>query len=607
MIDFLSIGRSAYFFNRKKRISNAAIQRLFREVRDAACEPTRNLFRVIRTRYERALYSAICFSYARDASFLAPPSGAVERVYGYLLIVEHGNHVALFKSGLDLTSEFKSNYLTKVSSKCVEAAIAQHGSVFEKLRLRNMSVSPLALKSKTLEARDLENAVATSSASRFVPQGYSVNRADGLYSATPTTGRISVRSERTGFEQAIAWASEISTLLAADDGEVSPFIRNFARPLELLEILPTVLPTYVGMDVMGLADRLFSEHGGIRLVRAEQDDAAAAELTQVEAEAVLEVLDQIFTVAKQSSAYRVMAEGLDNAIGSLKFNSNRISLKLLKLPEIAGLFVEQRDMPVGGDPDAMPFAKYLDREDLFTVLFSDLALAYIDGDLYRDEALAGGGEALLSRLQVEPGLANVTSEKGTFAEHQTVFANRSVFHVVVNDIAKDDVLICDDLGDEWADFIGVSTSTNPVMISFYHAKHGPRSLSASAFHESVGQAIKNLGRMTMPVDDLSRKLVSWDKHYRNDGVQTQIHRMLKGGGVDDVTSKINDVRTAPDVLPRVFIVTSSLSRSEVDDVFKNVEQGISPSPHFVQLYWLLMSYFSACSEVGVRGYVVCQP
>jgi hypothetical protein len=58
---------------------------------------------------------------------------------------------------------------------------------------------------------------------------------------------------------------------------------------------------------------------------------------------------------------------------------------------------------------------------------------------------------------------------------------------------------------------------------------------------------------------------------------------------------------------RVFIVTSSLSRASVATTFENAAAGIAPSAHFVQLYWLLMSYFSACNEVSVVGYVVCRP
>jgi hypothetical protein len=57
----------------------------------------------------------------------------------------------------------------------------------------------------------------------------------------------------------------------------------------------------------------------------------------------------------------------------------------------------------------------------------------------------------------------------------------------------------------------------------------------------------------------------------------------------------------------VYIVTSSLSKAKVEETFGNLANGARPSPHFVQLYWLLMAYFSACSEMGVVGFVACRP
>lgn len=64
--------------------------------------------------------------------------------------------------------------------------------------------------------------------------------------------------------------------------------------------------------------------------------------------------------------------------------------------------------------------------------------------------------------------------------------------------------------------------------------------------------------------------------------------------------------SSPDTIRRVFIVTSSLSRRQVEERFVMIRAGEPPRPHFVQLYWLLMSYFSACAEVGAYPYVVCQ-
>jgi hypothetical protein len=194
-----------------------------------------------------------------------------------------------------------------------------------------------------------------------------------------------------------------------------------------------------------------------------------------------------------------------------------------------------------------------------------------------------------------------------FADGQEVFDELSVFRAIVDHIAQEeDVLLCDDLGDEWADFIGIRTATRPAMASFYHAKHGRRSLGASAFHEAVGQAQKNLGRMALPADVMAAKYALWETNYRG-GAETAIPRIVRGGGRVEIERRIEEARSAPDLVKRVFIVTSSLSRNDVETAFAAAALGEPPPAHFVQLYWLLTSYFSACTEVGAIGYIVCQP
>jgi hypothetical protein len=607
MIEHLNVGRVAHFYRRKKRLSNAAIGTLFKTLRSNASTPSRNLFSARRVALSRSKYSAICFSFKRSPAFLDKEAKATERIFGFLLIVEKGDFVAVLKSGLDLPSTFKADYLDKVGSERVERAIARHDAVFEKLRLKNMSTSKFALRAKTVEASDLVNAVATSSASRFAPQGYSVRRSDGTYSATPSTGRISIRADRATYEDAIHWAAEVIDLLAAETGETSAFIRNFARPTELSAIPTDVRPTYIAIDVPSLASVLFESEGRtIRLVRPNQN--SFLEMAKVEIDPILEDLDRSFPVHLEQMQNDIVHPEDQARIGLLKVGKTRISLQGFTLSSIDGIFVEDAALPVGTDADRKPLARYLDLEDLFTVLFSDLALAYIDGTLYRDEALLGGGANFLSHLQAAPPLAEAISEKGAFVAGQEAFDDTSVFRAVVDHIAHDaDVLLCDDLGDEWADFIGISTVTHPEMVSFYHAKHGARSLSAAAFHDSVGQAIKNLGRMTLPSEAMQAKYASWEAPYRGLGAITAIPRIIRGGGRVEIEQKIRKVGSAPDLLKRVFIVTSSLSRAEVETAFTAAAAGEPPSAHFVQLYWLLMSYFSACAEIGAVGYVVCQP
>ena len=604
MIEHLSASRAAYFYKRRKPLSKRGISDLFRALRAAAIRPSGNLFYANRDSLGGVRYSAVCFSHERTPSFLKPAADEVERVYGYMLVVEKGHLLAVFKSGLDLPSGFKSEYVERIGTGRVERAIARHDAIFEKLRLRNMSTAKSALRSKTLEARDLENAVALSSASRFVPLGYSVRRPDGTYSATPSTGRISIRSDRADYQDLVCWAAEIMDLLVTPAGTASAFIRNFARPLELADLPAGVHPTYLGIDRGSLSELVFEQDAPVRLVH--EAGGTWTELTQEQVEPLLVALDGNFAINSTPLGYQVVDPDTGEGIGALKIGKTRIALYDLAASLIGAVFVEDRSKAVGDDPDRKSLARYIDREDLFTVLFSDLSLAYLDGSLFQDEALLGGGAAFLDRLRPVAALASTTSEKGSFMAGQASFDPTSVFRAVVDHVSNEDILICDDLSDEWADFIGIRSNGSPASVNFYHAKGGDISLSASAFHDAVGQAIKNLGRMSLPAVDMPRKLNLWSAPYRN-GATTAISRLVRGGTLADIKNGINRVRSAPDTVRHVFIVTSSLSRNQVEVTFQSAAAGTPPPPYFVQLYWLLMSYFSACAEIGAVGFVVCRP
>jgi hypothetical protein len=233
----------------------------------------------------------------------------------------------------------------------------------------------------------------------------------------------------------------------------------------------------------------------------------------------------------------------------------------------------------------------------------------LNGELFQDNVMRDGGALFLGHLIPENCLKNVSSEKGRFRTNQRKFAATAVFGQVESTIAVgDDVLICDDLGDEWADFIGLNTRGAPPTITFYHAKHGKLSLGAGAFHISVSQAEKNLGRLALPQGAMDAKFDGWEKEpYKNNKKVTAIARLMRGGPKGDIEQHLGRLRNSPEVVKRVSIVISSLSKKAVEDVFTDLKNGKRPTAHFVQLYWLLTSFFSACAEVGAAGYVICQP
>lgn len=342
----------------------------------------------------------------------------------------------------------------------------------------------------------------------------------------------------------------------------------------------------------------------IRLVRVGDEVVAltAAEMGDLAAE-----LDQALTIEGDGKRRSAKLPNTDDEAAAISLNKNRIALRSLTLGGADEIEIEALEMPLGGDPDRRFLQQYLDEENAFVVLFDDVRLSYIDGQVFRDETLLDGGASFLRYLHADASLQAVTSEKGNFVAGQTGFDATSTFGAVVDHIAATDTtLVCDDLGDEWADFIGIKEVGSLTQISFYHAKHGAVEVSAASFHVSVSQAIKNLGNMSFPEERMAAKVQGWGGTYNGPGQATQIPKIVRSNGANLVDTFTN-ARTAPDALRRAVIVTSSLSKQAVADAFEAIQAGQRPSHTFVQLYWLLQSFFSACTEVGATGSVVCQP
>jgi hypothetical protein len=604
MIDWLRTAKSAHFHKKAKRLPKNAIVDLFRTIRQNSEAPSNNIFHHVKEALGHASWSALAFLYERDPSFLDSPDGDVkESICGFLLLVEYGDYVALFKSNLDVPSEFKTEYFQRVGDNRVEAAIARADVVFEQIRLRNMTASKYALRNKTLEANDLRSVVGPAGASRYVPRAYRVRQGGNHYSATPDTGKISMRSDRAHYEELVQWTVVIIDLLISQNATPSAFIRRFARPIDLSSLAPTTTPAHFAVDSARLTEELFEASEVMQLLRGVGNNAEALDKASIDA--ILAALDQSLSIRKVRSELRLIHPVENDPVGEINIGKTRISLRKLTLPEIENIYVRPANQPANDQDNGVPLKRYIDQNNFFTVLFSDPTIVYLDGELYKDDSLTDG-TVFLSYIRTDSQLSAATSEKGTFTAAHTTFDADSVFGVLVGRIAaNDEVLVCDDLGDEWADFIGIDASHQPKTISFYHAKYDTPSLGASPLQIVVGQAIKNLSRINLAENDVIAKTGKWANAYANDNVVTAIPRIIRGSEIL-LQEKMTDALSSPDTIRRVFIVTPSLSRAQLEQRFAAFRGGQAPEPHFVQLYQLLRSYFSACIEVGAYAYIVCQ-
>ena len=140
-------------------------------------------------------------------------------------------------------------------------------------------------------------------------------------------------------------------------------------------------------------------------------------------------------------------------------------------------------------------------------------------------------EAIKSTLIRVPALNTSSSEKGdNYTINDTEFHENCVFKIVEDKFATSTCLVCDDLGNEWADHIAIKGDT----ISFIHSKSnnmaGKTSLSASNFQDAIGQALKNIGYLN-PNDAFltakSRNMANPPTYYLNQQ-QTSIQRVRRG-------------------------------------------------------------------------------
>lgn len=604
MIDELQASKSCYFYRLKEPITAVALTAMFRAIRGAQTSPSNNLFSFIRQAQGASTWSALSFQFDKKPAFLPGADDVVDRVTGYLLIVEHRDYVAIFKSQIDVPAEFARRHLQRIGAQDVDRGLTSKESVFARVRLRHMTLSRFALRSKILEGENLQNNVGMASSARFAPLGYSFTEADEHFSTTPRTGRISLRADRAGYLELVDYACNIIDRLHPRSGRPSssPFLAAFARPLELSDL--TASPTQFAVDTAILGQAILDDKI-IRLVR--RDGVGYRELPKAEVDLILAELTDVLGVAKNATGKLLVSQiatGID--VGEIAINKTRIALKRLALPLLADVYVENSQLALGADEDRVLLKQFIDKEDIFIVLFDQPRFAYLDGNLYQDDTLVNGGSQFLGYLFGNAELATVTDEKGAFTAAHHTFDPDSTFGAVLSTIApEDNVMVCDDLGDEWADFIGFRTDAASPRITFYHAKHGDLTLGASAFHVSVGQAIKNLGNLNLPAPAMTKKFARWNRMYTNNRTRTRIHRTCRGTPAESITA-VEFCRNAPHTFKRVAIVTSSLSKAAVEQAFRDIAAGHTASPYFVQLYWLLSSFFAACTEVGAFGCVICQ-
>jgi len=192
----------------------------------------------------------------------------------------------------------------------------------------------------------------------------------------------------------------------------------------------------------------------------------------------------------------------------------------------------------------------------------------------------------------------------------------SVFGVIIDEISKNsdykniEYLICDDLDKEVSDFIALNTTDKKLI--FIHCKHGESALSASAFQDICGQAVKNLeyAITTNPVNlpYFQTHVERWEKKWTGtkDKKQYTTNRLVKGDSVDEFVNNYDKLASDVNCKREIWLVTSGLSKSKLEqELLKPNDE--TQVEQFKQLMFILHSTQESISQAGAQLKIICKP
>jgi hypothetical protein len=310
----------------------------------------------------------------------------------------------------------------------------------------------------------------------------------------------------------------------------------------------------------------------------------------------LELARQPIEIVQDNGRHLLIRQQGQRPIGELKKNKNTFTVSGRLLTRV---FLKKTNNVM------VPLSQVVNQSRDFLISFTDPRYAY-HGGLYRDHNLLNQIEAFLSVFHPVPQLAQCTTEKGenVLTAQSVQFPATSVFGVIHDHITvNDSFLMCDDLGNEWADGIGVCTSPSDLCLSFYVAKHKDVGLSASDFQDVIGQANKNLSHKHPLPDEIQVKVSKWGEIYTG----TQIPRLLKGANVAAAAAAINSVVASPTSRFRMCLVVSFISKQELRHALIQLRDNQVGPYQLIQLLWIVTDFISACKTASVVPYIYCCP
>jgi hypothetical protein len=588
MISNLSLSKNVQFFELNKALTKKSIEGVFKEVSKGRVG--NYLLNDSKVNYTTAsgnqvVYSIVSFKIEAEPSFLVGTSVKEQR-YAYLLLIECDDALAILKKYVDSPEKHFSSFINEFD---YEKFCHFHGDKkpeYERVTMKNMSISNAVIRSRSLEAKSLNGILSSNSSSRSIPSNFRMKVGDDSYTLTPSTSRVSHMDKKSAIDGLIDWVVEIKEEIKITTSQ-SEFIRNFASPICLKDIID--LGHHVVAILIDLSEIETKVLEGIAVL----SKADGSQFNSREINVFFNLLKSPIMV--NGSLMKVKGATLS---GKISYSKNLITIKSKLLDSISVTENGSEIYTVGG---------YLNKEKPFSAVFDSPNYSYYSKSCFEDKHLTNNIQSILNIFDDSYDFSGTLSEKEK--PHTTNldrFPINSLFRKVEDKYcAAHNIVICDDMNDEWADHIAIDSISAIPSISFIHSKFTEKdTYGASAFHDVVAQALKNIGRTQSEKQLFKNKYDNeWYKNYES----TNIPRVTGAQNWQEIELALDAVNQNPNSMKKIVLATPFLSKAKLAIELSKLASGNKCKPHYVQLIWLINTFISSCKDFGVQAHILCKP
>lgn len=262
MPERLELTKNAQFYVPKNTIDDSIINSILVAAVDnmeANAHFVVNVFRAEKNVEEANFnynYSVRVFPSVRPVYFI--DEALEDRVYAFIILIEYQGYLAVFKKSCANIFELLKEHFNLIDSRDLTGTFDDNNVEFQKIALRNMTVSERAMRARSYEAADLKGLLSTHSAGRSIPY-YMKLRQGAITKTISGTGRLVESSQRKSLDEIAIWVKEQVELIE-NPSNGNNFLDSFAKKVELSEVLDVCEPCAILVESTPLYERIQNDN-----------------------------------------------------------------------------------------------------------------------------------------------------------------------------------------------------------------------------------------------------------------------------------------------------------------------------------------------------------